>query len=382
MVKVLPGMFDTRALAAPVLALAMFALLLAAACTGDDEPEATPTAAPATATPSPTSTPEPTPSPTPEPTPTATPEPTPTATPEPTPTPTPEPSPAPSMRNFRVTPSTTGGDLLDRLSAEENACIKEGVGDFVYDFLRTTPLLAAGGDPAAAASLFSCLSVDNVVLAGLAMSDAAGGGLYSDESYDCIADLSLGLPAMIFSRLGLPWEGEAADAGQIRQFIIGLYECWTDEERIAYLVGVLDQINAANPIPGSELIALLPESEVMCVQEQLPGDEYEAFLASNLERGFGDQLHECFSDDSHARIFIMLTDVRSIGGWSDETAACLLDLAREHPHFVEITTTRDPASLSPADFTEVARDGLLMLECMSEEEIGKLQNIGAQGLGG
>ena len=382
MLKLLAGMFRTRGVAASLAALAALALLLAAACTDDDEPEPTPTAAPATATPTPTASPEPTPTPTPEPTPTATPDPTPTATPEPTPTSTPEPTPAPSMRDFRITPSTTGGDLLDRLSAEENACIKEGVGDFVYELLRTTPLLAAGSDPAAAASLFNCLSVDNVVLAGLAMSDAAGGGLYSDESYECIADLSLGLPAIIFSRLGLPWEGEAANAGQIRQFIIGLYECWTDEERIAYLVGVFDQISAANPIPGSELIGLLPESEVMCVQEQLPGDEYEAFLASNLERGFGDQLHECFSDDSHARIFIMITNVRSIGGWSDETTACLLDFAGEHPHFVEITTTRDPASLPPADFTEVARDGLLMLECMNEEEIGKLQNIGAQGLGG
>ena len=38
----------------------------------------------------------------------------------------------------------------------------------------------------------------------------------------------------------------------------------------------------------------LPESEVACVRSSFR-EQYQPFLASNLTRGFGDQLHECFA---------------------------------------------------------------------------------------
>ncbi|MCY4390784.1 MAG: hypothetical protein OXE43_01875 [Chloroflexi bacterium] len=106
--------------------LAIFAI--AVACGGEDEPDSTPTPPPATATPSPAPA-------------------TPTATPEAV-------QPAPSMRDFVVDESTTGQDLLDRLSEEENDCIKAAFGEAVYEILRATPLLAAtgsGGDSSASA---------------------------------------------------------------------------------------------------------------------------------------------------------------------------------------------------------------------------------------
>ena len=347
------------------------ALPLAAACSGDSEPEPTPTAAPATATPTPT----PTPTPTAEPTPTATPTPAPA-----TATPTPEAAEPLSMRDFVVDASTTGQDLIDRLSEDEAACIKAAVGDFVFEILLGTPLLMAGTDAGGSAQpLFACLSVENVVLLGLAFSDAQT-GFRDDESRECIQELALEHPEIIFTRLRLEWEGAGAHPDDIQKFIVRLYDCWSDEERVAYLVDTLDLLAEEHPYPGRELIALLPESEVACVMERLPGEQYETFLASSLGRGFGDQLHECFSDESHAQMFIALTNVRSIGGWSEETAACLLDFAREHPHFVEIATTLDLASLPPAEFAEIGRDGVLMMECLSEDEIVRLQGIGASNL--
>ena len=361
-------------------AIGVLALTVAVACTADDEDEPTPTAAPATDTPAPT----PTATPTPEPTPTPTPEPTPTATPtpDPTPTPTSEPAPAPSMRDFRLTPETTGGDLLDALSEEENACIKAGVGDAIYGFLRGAPLLAAmasGGDSSAAAPFFACLSVENTVYLGFAMFDLEGG--FGDEaSRECFVDLALDQPAIILSRLGLERDLPAPTPDDIKAFVVGAYECWTDQERVGYLVGMLDQLAEANPYLGSNLVALLPASEVACVQEQLGEAEYGAFLDSNLTRGFGDELHQCFSDESHSAMFIAMAQVRFTGALSDDTVSCILDLTTEHPHFVEISTTLDPASLTPAEFAEVGRDGLLMLECMTGDELTRIQNIGALGL--
>ena len=76
-------------------------------------------------------------------------------------------------------------------------------------------------------------------------------------------------------------------------------------------------------------------------------------------------------------MFIALTQSRVAGGFSDDTVACLLSFAREHVHFVEITTTLDPATLTPAEFAEIGRDGFRMFECMTEDEIVRMQEFGA-----
>lgn len=282
-----------------------------------------------------------------------------------------------SMRDFVLDESTTGQDLVDRLSEEEAACIKTALGETAYQFLLALPLMtAAAGDSGGSADpIFDCLTVENVVLVGFAFSDATA-GFQDPQGRECIQDLALDHPAIFYERLGLEWEGEAADPGDIKDFIVRLNQCLTDEERVAYLVSLFDRLAAASPYLGSDLVALLPESEVACVMDELAG-EYQAFLASNLERGFGVGLHDCFSDETHVRMFLETTQAR-VGGFSAETNACLADFAREHVHFVEISTTLDPAALTPAEFAEIARDGLLMLECMNEEELVRMQGVGVQ----
>ena len=178
-------------LAVAVAALAMGAL--AAACTSDDEDEAEPTptatrapsVATATQTPAPTPTATPTPTPTPistaTPTPTSTPPPTATSTPAPA-TATPEPTPAPTLRDFVLTQTTTGKDLLDRLSEKERECIKEAFGEFIYAAMQGLPLLAAGSEPSQAAPLFACLEVESVVRAGVAFLAVPLGGWDADTA--------------------------------------------------------------------------------------------------------------------------------------------------------------------------------------------------------
>ncbi|MCY4583757.1 MAG: hypothetical protein OXE50_13330, partial [Chloroflexi bacterium] len=168
--------------AAAIAAVALLALVVAAACS---------------------------PEPTPTPTPTATPTPTPTPTPVPTPTPAPAADEAAmSMRDFVLDASTTGKDLFDRLSGQENGCVKGVLGDAVYEVMLGMPLLAAGGDAASAAPLFACLAPENVVLLGMAFLGAGGG--YSAESQACLTDLALQHPEIIFARLGIEYAGEAS----------------------------------------------------------------------------------------------------------------------------------------------------------------------------
>ena len=77
-----------------------------------------------------------------------------------------------------------------------------------------------------------------------------------------------------------------------------------------------------------------------------------------------------------------MTLTRVPGGFSDNTVGCLQSFAREHVHFVEISTTLDPATLTPAEFAEIGRAGFLMFECMTEDEIVRMQGFGARNLAG
>ncbi len=106
----------------------------------------------------------------------------PTATATHTATPTPEAAqPVGSMEDFVVDASTTGEDLIDRLSDEETVCI-ETFGDFIFDIFQGTVLMSGGTDPTAAVPLFNCLTHDNIVLLGAALLDAQAGGRTAEST--------------------------------------------------------------------------------------------------------------------------------------------------------------------------------------------------------
>ena len=54
--------------------------------------------------------------------------------------------------------------------------------------------------------------------------------------------------------------------------------------------------------------------------------------------------------------------------------------SREHSHFVELSTTLELTHLTPAEFGEIGRDGLQMLECMTGDELLRMQEFGARNL--
>ena len=347
------------------------AIAIGAACGGDDGPAPTPTPPPETAAPVP-ETPAPAPTPTPTPTPeTATPvpeTPTPTATPAPTPVPAAD-GAAMSLRGFVLDASTTGKDLFGRLSDEENGCIEEVLGEAAYTFMLNIPLLAGSGDAAAAAPLLACLTPENGALLGVAFLSATVGG-HADESLACMTDLALAHPGLIYARLGLEWTGEdtyeETEAGSIIQ---GFYDCMTEEERAAALKSLYASIDAASPLTGEDLVALLPASEAACVRDTLSEAEYGALLRATPLRaaGLGAGAAECLSLDSLAAFFVSASDA-GIGGLSDESAACLDDFVRANPAYVPVFASYlsdDESSFSAAEFMEVG-EGIEALECLNE----------------
>ena len=198
--------------------------------------------------------PEPTPTPTPRPTPTPTATATPTPIP-PTPTPTPEPAPdtmmpkpeAGSVEDLVITESTTVGDIMAVLSADEVSCLRDAIGAGIFDTIQGVAIATA--PPGTMEALpFECLAPENAIGISIAMMSAEAGGL-SAETRSCISALAMENPSVL--GIGEPPEDPAALFGTAIQMQL----CLTDEEAAAF---------AANS--GGELP---PPSVMRCVEEEL-----------------------------------------------------------------------------------------------------------------
>ena len=279
------------------------------------------------------------------------------------------------MRDFVVDASTTGQDLMDRLSEEENACIKAAFGDAVYEILRGTPLLAAtgsGGDSSAAAPLFACLTQENVVLAGAAFLTAAAGG-YSDESRVCITDLVLRHPDFIYSRLGFEWTGEELTTPEeTPAVILGFYDCLADSEKAVWLFRIFTAVDAASPLTGADLIALLPESQAMCVRDTLSAEAYAAMEAATplVATSLGFDAAGCLTIESAAAFLIAGTEAL-LGPISEESAACVGGFVTARPTYLPVVAghLNDPSTLSPDEFVQTAEGGFELFECLNPDEL-------------
>ncbi len=369
-------------LAVAVAALAVGAL--AAACTSDDEDEAepTPTAtrAPAVATATPVATPTatPTPAPTPAstatPTPTSTPPPTATSTPAPA-TATPEPTPAPTLRDFVLTQTTTGKDLLDRLSEGERECIKEAFGEFIYAAMQGLPLLAAGSEPSQAAPLFACLETESVVRAGVAFLAVPLGG-WDAETRECAVQVGLKNPEAILSSFGLPSREDPNAAAEANPYIVELYGCLPAEDQVDYLLSLVAAIDALSSA-GRDLIGAIPAADVACMRAALSDTEYARLLAGTVGEAFdvAEAVSGCMSDEAYVLAYMSMSDA-ALGELTGDSRACLEEFARDHPRYTALMDPRAyDASSDRERLAEVATDGIKTWLCLTPDEIERSQAI-------
>ena len=317
-----------------------------------------------------------------DPTPTPTPTLTTTPTPTPAPTPTPEqPTPAPAaqvagtMEDFVITPATTGKDLIDALSEEETSCIRSAFGDAIFQIMLGTPLLMAGANPSAAAPLFCCLTTDNVVLIGVAFLDAQAGG-WTEETRKCITDIGLGHPDAVYIGLGLALGPDPIDAAETLAYNVEIYECLTNEEKKAFTVSLWKGLDRQAAATGSDIIALLSESEAACVRDGLSEEQYLTIVgAQPLEAvAIGSTVSHCIDPETNIKIFANGIQW-AIGGVTEETLSCLEDFARENPAFVVLLSSglQGIEAMPVDEFVEVSNAGSQQYACMTEEELLRVQ---------
>ncbi|MCY3887330.1 MAG: hypothetical protein OXG19_06445 [Chloroflexi bacterium] len=377
------------------MALALIVLVALTACGSDEEPAEPPapeSVAESAPEPAAAATPEPAEPPAPEPVAAPEPEPTPepaVTEPEPTEPPAPEPAEAPqpvgSLEDFIITPATTGQDLLDRLSETETSCIRETMGEGVYQIIRATPLLLAGGDAASAAPLFNCLTVESVVILGLAFNSAQAGG-WSAETRRCMIEVGLEHPEAVYVRLGLEWQGpETSNPAETLDYNVQIYDCMSDQEKMDFTLNYWRALDRHAGATGTDIVALLSESEAACVGEGLSEDQFAAVLdASPLEAvAIGSAVSHCITPETNIAIFVSGIQW-ALGDLSDESVACVEDFAKENPAYVNLLSSglKDVSAMTPAEFLAIADIGTESYDCMTAEELWRVQENATAALAG
>ena len=355
-----------------VLGAALALVLLGAACFGGDDPEPEPTAtqaALATAAPAPASTP------TPAPTPRPTPAPTPAPASGPAPTAEAAPASAAPLDDLVVTSSTTGQDLVDRLSEEERECLRSTFGDVFFGILLQTPLLGAGSDPAAAAPLFGCLAVDSIVALGLAFISAQAGG-WDAETRACMIGVGREHPEAVLVGIGMQVV-DAARTAAARTATLAIYGCLAAEEKAAFLLRLQALIDAQTSAER-DLVAALPEAEAACIRENLTATEYQSLLASTVHGAFGvsDAVSECVTEEGYAAAFLAVSEA-TMGPLSADSRSCLDDFAAGHPRYTALANPEasDTSSVSAGELAEVADDGTRTWDCLTDEELQRSHSL-------
>ena len=362
------------ALAASALAVI---LALAAACGSDAEPEPAPvqqTQAPAAAQPAETVTEAPAPEP-------ETVIEAPAAQPDDVAVE--EPAPASdisvavgtaSIEDLVLTSETTGRDLVAALSEEEVSCIKGAVGDTFFQILLGTPIVAAASSGTSGAFFFNCLRLDSVVGLGVAFFDNEAGG-WTPETRACVLGVAQEHPDLVYSRLGLQTPEESVtNFAETHLYNLELYDCMNNQEKMSFTVSAWRGIDSLSQQTGADVVALLTESEVACVQEALSEEELLAVAsASPLEAvTIGSTSAPCISDETNIAIAVAGFQW-GIGEVSEEAASCLGDFFREHPAFLDLLQTglseEVLSSMNPDEFIAIVDSGTAQYACLSPAEL-------------
>ncbi len=62
---------------------------------------------------------------------------------------------------------------------------------------------------------------------------------------------------------------------------------------------------------------------------------------------------------------------------SEESLSCVADFARSHPYYVALINpdAYDLSTMDPSEISEIADDGLRLWECLSDDEIRRMQEV-------
>ena len=329
------------------IALALTLLLVSAACGSDSEPDPTPT------------------------------EPPPTATPTPEPTPEPASSlvvaPTGSLEDLFLTETTTGLELMSRVSEIEQACLLRAIGDVVYaawleaSVVQVLQETGTGG----ASSMLGCLTDDNVLLFGLVLLDGNYGWI-DPEARACKLPIVRANPDMMRVRFAaLRSEMGTIDAGSLLDSEREAFDCLPPAHQAEVLVRLTRRLDAGDAFTGRDIVELLSADEAACIRERAGEAQFDALLNATAIEVFGSaaELLDCLSLEGQTAIFAAVTASR-VGGLSEDSLACIRGIAAGSPGILALGFgTLDVAQLGESDIVQLGADADRIFRCLDEEEL-------------
>ena len=154
-------------------------------------------------------------------------------------------------------------------------------------------------------------------------------------------------------------------------------DCLTAVEKVEFLVSFQAEVDS-NTSTERDIFAVLPESEAAYIRESLSEEQYDMLLETTIHEAFGttESLSNCITPEGYIEVFVAITASQG-GGLSDESLSCVADFAREHTHYVALINpySYDPSAMAPSDFVEIADDGLRVWDCLTDDEIRRMQGF-------
>ena len=296
----------------------------------------------------------------------------------PPPTPTPERDRLP-LTLLRIDSATTGADLLTHLSTGEDSCFKSMMGGSKFEVFEGSLLMEAAADPSFKTRLVVCLQRDSLIVIGTRLMGAHLGG-WVQETRECATAVTFNHPELIFQALGVPdVEADPSNADKARGVLMDLYECLDTAEKARFTVSMMSNALAAAPFTGQHFLDSLPDSEVECLQANLPASVF-AMIADTPSVGGGElrdappELLACMSAESLGRIPAEIV-ILGMGAASEESRACVVDFVSTHGRFIELVQTyAEYAGIpSPEDSQVLAEGGSTLFACLTDEELAQFQ---------
>ncbi len=275
--------------------------------------------------------------------------------------------------DFYFTETTTGQDMLSVGTQAEADCIREALGDTVFDVLRTTPVLtltASGGGAATAVPVFECLEPRTGAIVAAALMDARWPGGWTPEARLCITDVAEQHPPLVLVGLGLASLAEIdTSVSAWQDFGNDVYDCLSNPAKVQLIASIQSSIDAIT-VMERDILPQLLESEIECIRSILGDDGYaELVVAPSANYAFatGEEWPDCVSDETYRNIFVNLNDV-AFFGLPDDTRACLETFAVDNPEYVSLLRVGEAqrAAMSDAELVLIADSALKVYDCLEE----------------
>ncbi|MDE0709035.1 MAG: hypothetical protein OXH89_01230 [bacterium] len=354
-------------LSTAIVALAI--ALVAVACGADDEAEPTAVATQPTVA---TVATQPT---------VATPQTTQTPTTTAPPTTTPLVESAGSLEDLFITDTTTGREVMGRISQTERDCLLAAIREQLYGAMLELPMKRLVGEvgTSGAGSFLGCLTDDNVVLMGLVLIDSHHGRT-DPEARECSVDAARENPEVIRVRFELLRPAfEATDADALFDSSKEIFDCLKVADQVDVLVRLTTRLDQEDTFTGQDIVAMLPEEEASCIRERVGEALFAVFLGATVTEAFAPaaSLLDCLTLASKTALFAAFSSSR-VDGLREEAGVCMATLVADSPHILALGFgALDVDELEESELARLGNEAARLFDCLNAEEVYQVLTLPA-----